>query len=147
MINYDFPQSTVSYIHRIGRTGRAGRSGKAVTFFTEADVEYLRAIANVMKASGCEVPDWMLQLKSARKDVRRRRNVAPVSRKVCNPLACTGALVCWMGLVPPLRSPARCMPLPPRRPRHCVVKCYTMHARAQLGHSKARRPRAGGGEL
>lgn len=49
VINYDFPQSTTSYIHRIGRTGRAGRSGKAVTFFTEQDAEQLRAIANVMK--------------------------------------------------------------------------------------------------
>ena len=53
VINYDFPQTTTSYIHRIGRTGRAGRAGQAVTFFTEADVEQLRSIANVMKASGC----------------------------------------------------------------------------------------------
>ena len=36
VINYDFPQTTTSYIHRIGRTGRAGRAGQAVTFFTEA---------------------------------------------------------------------------------------------------------------
>ena len=35
VINYDFPPSTVSYIHRIGRTGRAGRRGKAITFFTD----------------------------------------------------------------------------------------------------------------
>ncbi|DBA84948.1 TPA: hypothetical protein ACH3X2_005689 [Trebouxia sp. C0005] len=28
VINYDFPQSTTDYIHRVGRTGRAGRSGK-----------------------------------------------------------------------------------------------------------------------
>ena len=49
VINYDFPQSTTSYIHRIGRTGRAGRNGKAVTFFTEQDAEQLRTIANVMK--------------------------------------------------------------------------------------------------
>jgi len=55
VINYDFPQTAVSYIHRIGRTGRAGRQGRAVTFFTEADMEQLRAIANVMKLSGCEV--------------------------------------------------------------------------------------------
>ncbi|KAJ1383254.1 P-loop containing nucleoside triphosphate hydrolase protein, partial [Ochromonadaceae sp. CCMP2298] len=37
VINYDLPQSAVSYIHRIGRTGRAGRAGRAVTLFTEAD--------------------------------------------------------------------------------------------------------------
>ena len=28
VINYDIPQSTTDYIHRVGRTGRAGRSGK-----------------------------------------------------------------------------------------------------------------------
>ena len=81
VINYDFPQTTVSYIHRIGRTGRAGRSGRAITFFTEEDAEQLRAIANVMKASGCEVADWMLKMKPLAKDVRRRLASSPISRK------------------------------------------------------------------
>ena len=81
VINYDFPQSTTSYIHRIGRTGRAGRAGRAVTFFTEQDAEQLRAIANVMKASGCEVADWMLKMKPLAKDVRRRLASKPISRK------------------------------------------------------------------
>lgn len=51
VVNYDFPQSVVSYIHRVGRTGRAGRKGKAVTLFTDDDVEFLRSIANLMKKS------------------------------------------------------------------------------------------------
>lgn len=34
-----------------------------------------------MKASGCPVADWMLRLKPMAKDVRRRRAIAPVSRK------------------------------------------------------------------
>lgn len=64
VVNYDFPPSAISYIHRIGtqyatffctyannviicsiitgRTGRAGRPGKAITFFTENDAGYLR---------------------------------------------------------------------------------------------------------
>lgn len=58
VINYDFPQSAVSYIHRIGRTGRAGRHGVAVTLFTESDMDSLRSIANVMRLSGCEVRLW-----------------------------------------------------------------------------------------
>ena len=35
VINYDFPNSMLTYIHRVGRTGRVDRKGTAVTFFTE----------------------------------------------------------------------------------------------------------------
>lgn len=63
VINYDFPDSAAAYVHRIGRTGRAGRRGEAITLYTEADVPYLRNIANVVAASGCEVPSWMMSLK------------------------------------------------------------------------------------
>mmetsp|Transcript_17324 Transcript_17324/g.37541 ORF Transcript_17324/g.37541 Transcript_17324/m.37541 type:complete len:570 (+) Transcript_17324:2758-4467(+) len=63
VINYDLPTSGVTYVHRIGRTGRAGRKGTAITLFTEADFGSIRPIANVMKLSGCEVPEWILSLK------------------------------------------------------------------------------------
>lgn len=60
VINYDFPTSVQSYIHRIGkqdsvlgtsavltrrtgRTGRAGREGAAVTYFTNDDAPYLKS--------------------------------------------------------------------------------------------------------
>ncbi|KAJ4828873.1 DEAD-box ATP-dependent RNA helicase 57 [Turnera subulata] len=62
VINYDFPESASTYIHRIGRSGRAGRPGEAITFYTEDDVKYLRNIANVMTSSGCEVPSWIMDL-------------------------------------------------------------------------------------
>jgi len=42
VINYDFPQTVQSYIHRIGRTGRAGRPGAAITYFTKDDAPYLK---------------------------------------------------------------------------------------------------------
>ena len=32
----------------------------------------LRSIANIMKISGCDVPEWMLQLKKIDKKERRR---------------------------------------------------------------------------
>ncbi|ETV98335.1 hypothetical protein H310_09031 [Aphanomyces invadans] len=80
VINFDFPQSAVSYIHRIGRTGRNGRPGEAVTFFTENDMVYLRTIANVMKLSGCDVPPWMLNLKKASMRKRKQLLKAPPER-------------------------------------------------------------------
>lgn len=63
VINYDLPTDGVTYVHRIGRTGRAGRAGRAITFFTQADFDGLRTIANIMKLSGCDIPEWMLAIK------------------------------------------------------------------------------------
>ena len=66
VVNFDFPLTSTSYIHRIGRSGRAGRLGEAVTFFTEEDAKRgtVRAIARVMKRSGCAVPNWLLTLEA-----------------------------------------------------------------------------------
>ncbi|CAE7240420.1 ddx52, partial [Symbiodinium pilosum] len=81
VINYDFPQSAATYIHRIGRTGRAGRNGKAITLFTIEDFESLRSIVGVMRQSGCEVPDWMLRLKAKPKKERRMAEWRQPKRK------------------------------------------------------------------
>ncbi|KAJ2762549.1 RNA-dependent ATPase rok1, partial [Coemansia nantahalensis] len=80
VINYDFPQSAQSYIHRIGRTGRAGRPGRAITYFTKDDAPHLRTIVNVMRESGCEVPEWMLGLRNPTKDTKRKIKKAPLDR-------------------------------------------------------------------
>ena len=37
VINYDLPQRTEDYIHRIGRTARAGKKGSALSFISESD--------------------------------------------------------------------------------------------------------------
>ncbi len=67
VINYDLPETTAAYIHRIGRTGRAGRSGHAITFFTLQDKPHLKTIANVMKASRCHnFPDYILNNQSTK---------------------------------------------------------------------------------
>ncbi|OAO14304.1 DEAD/DEAH box RNA helicase [Blastocystis sp. ATCC 50177/Nand II] len=81
VVNYDFPQSGVEYIHRVGRTGRAGRKGTAITLFTEDDKPMLRSIANLMKLSGCEVPEWMLQLKKIDKRDRKRIEKHAIKRE------------------------------------------------------------------
>ena len=83
VINYDLPTSAVSYIHRIGRTGRAGNRGTAVTFFTEADMPNVRSIANVVRLSGCDVPNWMLKIKQlSTKKKREIKMRAPDRRAI-----------------------------------------------------------------
>jgi ATP-dependent RNA helicase DeaD len=44
VVNYDPPQDTESYVHRIGRTGRAGREGKSLIFVTPRQRRMLRDI-------------------------------------------------------------------------------------------------------
>ncbi|MPY09908.1 DEAD/DEAH box helicase [Arthrobacter sp. KR32] len=44
VVNYDIPNDTESYVHRIGRTGRAGRSGDAILFITPREKYLLRSI-------------------------------------------------------------------------------------------------------
>lgn len=44
VINYDIPDTSTNYIHRIGRTGRAERSGDAITLICDEDMSEVREI-------------------------------------------------------------------------------------------------------
>jgi ATP-dependent RNA helicase RhlE len=48
VINYDMPENTDAYIHRIGRTGRVNKNGKALTFVTSADVAMVSSIERIL---------------------------------------------------------------------------------------------------
>lgn len=39
VINYDLPDDSKTYVHRVGRTARAGKSGRAISFVTQYDAE------------------------------------------------------------------------------------------------------------
>ncbi len=49
VINYDLPERSEDYIHRIGRTGRAGNKGVAISFLCEYGAYYLPAIEELLK--------------------------------------------------------------------------------------------------
>jgi ATP-dependent RNA helicase RhlE len=49
VINFDLPQVSEDYVHRIGRTGRAGASGLAVSLVTDEDNKLLRDIERLIK--------------------------------------------------------------------------------------------------
>jgi ATP-dependent RNA helicase RhlE len=50
VINFDMPDTSDAYIHRIGRTGRAERSGDALTLATPADRAMVRVIERALGA-------------------------------------------------------------------------------------------------
>src|ERR1700741_1543498 len=58
VLNYDIPQDTESYVHRIGRTGRAGRSGNALLFVSPRERHLLKAIekATRQKLTEAQLP-------------------------------------------------------------------------------------------
>lgn len=49
VINYDLPDNSDDYVHRIGRTGRAGSSGKAISFATPQERGDIKAIEKLIK--------------------------------------------------------------------------------------------------
>lgn len=48
VINYDLPQHSKDYIHRVGRTARAGRHGQSITFVSQYDVENYQKIEHLV---------------------------------------------------------------------------------------------------
>jgi len=53
VVNYDLPDDTEVYVHRIGRTGRMGRKGEAWSFATGAEVTLVEKICSTW---GLEIP-------------------------------------------------------------------------------------------
>ncbi len=49
VFNYDLPDNSETYIHRIGRTGRAGKTGKAISLVEPSDRRSLRQIERRIK--------------------------------------------------------------------------------------------------
>ena len=48
--NFDLPNDTESYVHRVGRTGRAGKEGLAISFFIPNEDVFFKRILKTTKA-------------------------------------------------------------------------------------------------
>ena len=53
VVNYDLPQDTEDYVHRIGRTARVGAEGKAITLACE---DYVYSLDAIQRYVGYELP-------------------------------------------------------------------------------------------
>jgi ATP-dependent RNA helicase DeaD len=73
VINYDVPNSSETYVHRIGRTGRVGRTGRAITFVTPDQKDEIARIERDVKTSIGEWESPEERLEHAPRPRRRER--------------------------------------------------------------------------
>lgn len=84
VINYDLPQDSENYIHRIGRTARAGKTGKAFSLACEDYVYHLEPLEEML---GYKIPviwpgnDWFVADTSKPITPRRRSSLRRSGRK------------------------------------------------------------------
>ena len=64
VINYDFPNDTEDYVHRIGRTARAGNTGTAYTLFTSEDSGSARGLIDVLTLAKQEINPRLMEMAS-----------------------------------------------------------------------------------
>ncbi len=79
VVNYDLPDDTESYVHRIGRTGRMGRKGEAWSLVSKEDISSLDKISNTwnLEIPYIEVPS--LPEGISRDPVRKRDDWSEVT--------------------------------------------------------------------
>lgn len=75
VINYDFTKDIEEYVHRVGRTGRAGKTGLAISLMTKRDWGKAKELVEVMKKSGQDVPQELLDM-ARRFEAKKERDRA-----------------------------------------------------------------------
>ena len=81
VINFELPNISEDYVHRIGRTGRAGASGEALSLVDHEELDYLRGIEKLLShkipseiVSGFEPKDIPSEPKDNTRNFRRPPN-------------------------------------------------------------------------
>jgi ATP-dependent RNA helicase RhlB len=75
VINYDLPQDSENYVHRIGRTARAGKTGKAISLACEKYVFHLEPLEKMLDY---KIPvvwpedDWYVEDRSKPFPIKRK---------------------------------------------------------------------------
>lgn len=60
VINFDYPNNTHDYIHRIGRTGRYKLSGTSYTLFTEENFMNAAELVGILRETNEEIPPELI---------------------------------------------------------------------------------------
>lgn len=64
VINFDYPNTSEDYIHRIGRTGRCNLSGTAYAFFTPNNARQAKELISVLEEANQPINPKLVDLAS-----------------------------------------------------------------------------------
>ncbi|MDD3120340.1 MAG: DEAD/DEAH box helicase [Candidatus Gracilibacteria bacterium] len=83
VINYDIPNESETYVHRIGRTGRAGLSGTAISFCDQDEIGYLQDIQKLIskKIDVVEDHDFAMKMPQNPTSTGSKNQVSSSSKK------------------------------------------------------------------
>jgi len=76
VINFDYPNCSEDYVHRIGRTGRRDKKGTAYTFFTSSNVKQAHELIDVLREANQTVNPKLFEMADMSRHVssaKRRR--------------------------------------------------------------------------
>ena len=68
VINFDYPNCSEDYVHRIGRTARAEQSGTAYTFFTPDNSKQAKDLVDVLREAKQQINPKLQQLADNARD-------------------------------------------------------------------------------
>ncbi|KAJ8919757.1 hypothetical protein NQ315_006286, partial [Exocentrus adspersus] len=74
VINYDYPNSSEDYVHRIGRTGRCQQAGTAYAFFTPNNQRQAKDLIAVLEEAGQIVSPQLQELAQSARSTQNGRN-------------------------------------------------------------------------
>ncbi len=76
VINFDIPNVSETYIHRIGRTGRAGKSGIAFSFCSPDETNYIKDIEILLKNTIKVIEDHPYPLTQPKKPKKQPNTIS-----------------------------------------------------------------------
>ncbi|XP_076449551.1 putative ATP-dependent RNA helicase DDX5 [Babylonia areolata] len=74
VVNFDYPNCSEDYVHRIGRTGRATKTGTAYTFFTPTNIKQAGELINILREAKQQVNPKLIQMAESARGMSRGRS-------------------------------------------------------------------------
>ena len=83
VVNFDFPNNTEDYVHRIGRTARAKNTGTAYTYFTTQNAKQAKELVEVLKEAHQNINPKLYDMMQLAKQIFHSKSKCVLRRCVC----------------------------------------------------------------